>query len=129
MKRLLLIGLTGAALLVPLAGGAFAADRSQAMSQHMRLMEAANPGMQRMMELMDAENPGMERVMDAPPFHMPPTHPEPARVRIARSMDSSTRSGDRSSGQGRAVAKGLPMAVLACRDSSGAPSVVAGTRP
>lgn len=75
MKRLLLVGLMTGVLLVPLAGGALAADRSQAMDQHMRLMETDNPGMERMMELMDAANPGMERMMDAPPLQMPPMHP------------------------------------------------------
>lgn len=70
-----LTALAVAILLVAVAvGSALAADRSAAMEQHMRLMEEANPGMERMMELM-ADNPGMERMMDAPPFHMPPVHP------------------------------------------------------
>lgn len=37
------------------------ADRSAALQQHMRLMETANPG--------------MERMMEAPALQMPPSHP------------------------------------------------------
>jgi hypothetical protein len=62
MKRNAVISVFAAALLAIATGGsALAADRSGAMEQHMRLM--------------DAGNPGMERMMDAPPFHMPPVHP------------------------------------------------------
>lgn len=76
MKRITLMSLPAAAMLVvSVAGSAFAANRSAAMEQHMRLMEDGNPGMERMMELMDAGNAGMERMMDAPPFRMPPIHP------------------------------------------------------
>lgn len=76
MKRITLMSLSAAAMLVvSVAGSAFAANSSAAMEQHMRLMEDGSPGMERMMELMDAGNAGMERMMDAPPFRMPPIHP------------------------------------------------------
>lgn len=49
---------------------AFGAHDSQAMAQHMRLMEQENPGMMRMMQT------GMGHMEDSPAFQMPgPVHP------------------------------------------------------
>lgn len=45
---------------------------AQAMEQHMRLMQAGNPGMERMMELMRAGNPGMAAMMSTPPMTTTP---------------------------------------------------------
>lgn len=45
------------------------ADASQAMAQHMRLMDIGNPGMQRMMKT------GMGHMDEAPAFQMPLVHP------------------------------------------------------
>lgn len=59
------------------ASPAPAADNSQAMAQHMRLMEAGNPGMMQMMERMAAGNPGMDAMMQAPPFDQMPNTNHP----------------------------------------------------
>jgi hypothetical protein len=47
------------------------------MAQHMRLMEAGNPGMMQMMERMAAGNPGMDAMMQAPPFDQMPNTNHP----------------------------------------------------
>lgn len=74
IRRAKILAVTAGIVLVGSAPGQ-AADRSQAMEQHMRLMAEQNPGMARMMELMEAGNPGMEAMMRTHPFEMPPTHP------------------------------------------------------
>lgn len=70
--RTALLGPVGLAFALVAPGSGVAADRSQAMEQHMRLMDAGNPGMERMMELMEAGNPGMRAMMAAPPFQEQP---------------------------------------------------------
>lgn len=70
MRKIKLVVLAvgvGAAIGVPQV--VLGADTSQAMAQHMRLMDSGNPGMQRMMET------GMGHMDEAPAFQMPPVHP------------------------------------------------------
>ena len=70
MRRLkLLVVAIGVAVAVGVPQVVLGADASQAMAQHMRLMQGGNPGMQRMMEA------GMGHMGDAPAFEMPPVHP------------------------------------------------------
>lgn len=70
MRRLkLLVVAIGVAVAVGVPQVVLGADASQAMAQHMRLMQGDNPGMQRMMET------GMGHMGDAPAFEMPPVHP------------------------------------------------------
>lgn len=71
LRRFLVPTVVAGALAVPSA--AYAADDSQAMAQHMRLMAEGNPGM---MQMMQAPG-GMGNMDSAPPFdEMPNTdHP------------------------------------------------------
>ena len=70
MRKLkLLVVAAGLAATAAVPQLALGAHDSQAMAQHMRLMESGNPGMERMMET------GMGHMDDAPAFQMPPVHP------------------------------------------------------
>lgn len=59
----------GVAAAIGLPQVALAANDSQAMAQHMRLMAAENRGMMRMMQT------PMGHMEDAPAFQMPAVHP------------------------------------------------------